>query len=143
MIYVDTSTLLKWYIREPSSDRVAAFVELNPDLAISRLTVVEAHCALNRRGRAFRRLQADSVAAFESLRSDVDAGLFTLFPMLDDDVAAADALLQAVRGVPLRTLDALHLAIAQRREVPRLATSDRVLAKAARGVGLTVEFFGD
>lgn len=139
MIYIDTSALLKWYIAEPSSDQVAAFVESHSDLAISRLTVVEGHCALNRRGRAFRRLQADSQAALESFRADIEAGLFTLFPLLDEDLIAADVLLEMLTSFPLRTLDAVHLAIAQRRQMQRFATSDLVLARAARSLGLSVD----
>jgi predicted nucleic acid-binding protein len=142
MIYVDTSTLLKWYVVEEASEQVAAFIEANPALAISRLTLVEARCALNRRGRAFRRLRAESDAAIESFRADVDAGLFTLFPIDDDDLGAAETLLESIRDVPLRTLDSLHLAIAHRRQVRRLATSDRVLSKAARALGVEVDYFG-
>lgn len=142
MIYIDTSALLKWYIAEPSSDQVAAFIESHPDLAISRLTVVEGHCALHRRARAFRRLAADSQAALASFRADVEAGLFTLFPVLDDDLIAADALLETLTSVPLRTLDAVHLAIAQQRHMQRFATSDLVLTRAARSLGLAVDHLG-
>ena len=142
MIYVDTSTLLKWYIADDASDRVAAFIEANPALAISRLTVVEARCALNRRGRAFRRLRAESDAALESFRADVDSGLFTLFAVHDEDLGTAETLLETIRDIPLRTLDSLHLAIVRRRQVRRLATSDRVLGKAARTLGVEVDYFG-
>lgn len=142
MIYVDTSTLLKWYVVEDASERVAAFVETNPALAISRLTLVEARCALKRRGRAFRRLRTESDAALESLRADVDAGLFTLFAVHDEDLSIADVLLESIRDVPLRTLDSLHLAVIRRRQLRRLATSDRVLGKAARTLGVEVDYFG-
>jgi predicted nucleic acid-binding protein len=142
MIYVDTSTLLKWYVAEAASERVAAFIEANPVLAISRLTLVEARCALHRRGRAFRRLRAESDAAIESFRADVDAGLFALLPIDDEDIGAAETLLESIRDVPLRTLDSLHLAIVRRRQVSRLATSDRVLSKAARALGVDVDYFG-
>ncbi len=141
MIYLDTSALLKWYIAEPSSDQVAAFIESHEDLAISRLTLVEGHCALNQRGRAFRRLEADSQAALAAFRTDVEAGLFTLFPVLDEDLIAADALLSVLTSVPLRTLDAVHLAIAQRRQMQRFATSDLVLARAAQSLGFAVHHF--
>jgi uncharacterized protein len=142
VIYVDTWTLLKWYVVEDASERVTAFIEANAALAISRLTVVEARGALNRRGRTFRRLRSESDAALESFRADVDAGLFTLFAVHDEDVGTAEALLESIRDPPLRTLDSLHLAVVCRRQLRRLATSDHELGKAACTLGVEVDYFG-
>ncbi len=41
----------------------------------------------------------------------------------------------------LRTLDALHLAIARDLGAPLIATADRIMAKAAADLGLEVERF--
>jgi predicted nucleic acid-binding protein len=41
----------------------------------------------------------------------------------------------------LRTLDALHLAIAQSYQVQHIATADRLFAKAAQQLGFKVAFF--
>ena len=45
--------------------------------------------------------------------------------------------------LPLRTLDALHLATAQTLETDTLATADDVMRRAAEALGLTVVYFGD
>lgn len=42
---------------------------------------------------------------------------------------------------PLRTLDALHLAIAQRIHCPLLATADTTMANAGTALGLSVARF--
>jgi len=63
---------------------------------------------------------------------------FWLFAVADRQVTAAVHLIETVSHVPLRTLDAMHLAIARDIAVSGLATSDRNQADAAEALGFTV-----
>jgi hypothetical protein len=54
----------------------------------------------------------------------------------------ADDLVDQLSGHSLRTLDALHLAIAQSKGAGQLATADLAMARAAEALGLTVVAFG-
>ncbi|HYM13758.1 MAG TPA: type II toxin-antitoxin system VapC family toxin, partial [Bryobacterales bacterium] len=60
-----------------------------------------------------------------------------------DDGHALDAIGLAgrLRGHPLRSLDALHLAIARSLGAGQIATADRVLAQAATALGMKVAPF--
>jgi uncharacterized protein len=139
--YVDTSALLKWYVHEPESDDVAAWIESRPVVAFSRLAWLEFRCALNRRVQAGSLSAAIAQSALQRFADDVAAGAFTLLPLRDQQALLADALLARLDR-PLRTLDALHLAAASDIAAAQFATSDRQLAAAAQALGLSVQFFG-
>jgi predicted nucleic acid-binding protein len=51
-------------------------------------------------------------------------------------------LVERLASVPLRTLDALHLAAATEAGAGLVATADRVMADAAAALGLDVASFG-
>lgn len=109
---------------------------------ISRLTIVELRCLLGRRRRnhdidagAERR----ALAAFED---DIAQGFLEVHPLDDQHALDARALLIRLPSIPLRTLDALHLAIATAADARTVATADDVFAAAARALRLQVEWFG-
>ena len=61
--------------------------------------------------------------------------------MRDAHAQAALDLIERLRRHPLRTLDALHLAIALDTGADLLATADRIMASAAKSLGLPVATF--
>ena len=139
--YVDTSALAKWYLNEPRSDDFAAWIARQRTAAISRLTVVEFRCLLARRRRArdiTARIERRIVAAFDD---DIRRGFVDVRPLDDRHAVAAMAIMADLPRHPLRTLDALHLAIARDIGVPAIATADRVMAAAARPLGFDVVRF--
>ena len=141
MIYLDTSALLKRYIMEPASAAFEDFFSAHAPFHSSRLTLVEARSALARRRRAgqiTRKLEAD---AFEELRTDLQDGVLELHALADSHATHALHLLGKVPKVTLRTLDALHLSIAQEIGATKFATSDRNQAEAARLIGFELFFF--
>ncbi len=140
--YVDTSALAKWYISEPGSEAFEAFVKGFPRVVISRLNVIELRCLLARRGRAGEITEQTADGAFQLFQSDVAQGYLEICPLDDQHALRAAALLGRLRGHPLRTLDALHLAIAQTLESQIMATADRVMARAAEALGIRVVTFG-
>ena len=139
--YLDTSALAKWYLNEPFSEEFEAFIQEQPTAAISRLTVVEFRCLLARRRRAREITKTIESRVYASFEKDVGAGFLQVYPVSDEHLIAALGLITRLRKYPLRTLDALHLAIAQGIHCRQLATADRSMANAGKAAGLGVARF--
>jgi predicted nucleic acid-binding protein len=129
-LYVDSSALLKRYVDEPDSETAESLLRSDPSLLTGRHTIVEV-----RRNLARVLEQRDAAAARSAFAQDI--GAFSIVE-LDEITCETAAAIAELTGV--RTLDALHLAAAQRiggAAVPFL-TFDLRQAQAARGLGLTV-----
>jgi hypothetical protein len=140
-VYVDTSALAKWYLNEPQSERFEAFISDQPDAAICRLTVVEFRCLLARRRRAGDITAAHEARIGDAFAADLASGALAVHPVEDSDFGAAVILIGDLRRQPLRTLDAIHLAVARRLDVKLVATADRVMTAACKALGIDVEPF--
>jgi predicted nucleic acid-binding protein len=128
--YVDSSALLKRYVDEPDSTAADALLRADPALLTARHTIVEVRRSLARllSGRAL----ATAKRAFaDDLRS---------FSIIELDEATCESAATIAETTGVRTLDALHLAAAQRVSAPGLGflTFDLRQAQAARSLGLTV-----
>jgi len=134
--------LAKRYLHEAGSDEVDYFLGRMVSVSISRLTVVELRCLLARRRRN-RDIDAGAerraAAAFED---DIVQGFLEVHPLEDRHAIGARDLLIRLAIVPLRTLDALHLAIATGIDASAVATADDIFAAAAAALRLRVEWFG-
>ena len=139
--YLDTSALAKWYLNEPFSKEFEAFIQQQPAAVISRLTVVELRCLLARRRRAGEITKAVESRVFTAFEEDIHAGFLQVHPVADEHLVAALGLITRLTRFPLRTLDALHLAIVQNVHARRLATADRTKAGAGHALGLEVVRF--
>jgi predicted nucleic acid-binding protein len=129
-LYVDSSALLKRYVDEPDSDVANALLASDPSLLTARHTLVEI-----RRNLARLLDERDGTAAKAAFMDDI--ATFGIVE-LDEVTCAAAADIAELTGA--RTLDALHLAAAQRlggAAVP-FVTFDVRQAHAARMLGLTV-----
>ena len=145
-VYLDTSALVKRYVPEQNSDRFDAYfadqVEVTA-LAISRLTFVEVRSTLARKRRENRLNSEQENAALQALRSDVQDGILSVRPMSDEDFVGAFHLLDDLPTLPLRTLDALHICVAQAMGATEIATADDVMRLVAETIGLKVAYFGN
>jgi len=139
--YLDTSALAKWYLNEPFAEEFEAFIQEQPTAAVSRLTVVEFRCLLVRRRRAREVTKSIESRVYASFEKDVGAGFLQVYPVADEHLIAALSLITRLGRFPLRTVDALHLAIAQGIHCRRLATADKTMADAAKAAGLDVTRF--
>ncbi|MGI8780328.1 MAG: type II toxin-antitoxin system VapC family toxin [Solirubrobacteraceae bacterium] len=127
---VDSSALLKRYIDEPDSEAAEALLRSDPSLLTARHTIVEV-----RRNLARLLDETDAAAARSAFTQDLR--VFSIVE-LDEVTCETAAAIAEMTGV--RTLDALHLAAAQRvggSAVPFL-TFDLRQAQAARTLGLIV-----
>lgn len=141
MVYVDTSALIKRYITEANSNEFDAFFMARTPLVISRLTLVEMRCALARRRRNGEITTTLEEQAMDEVRTDIQDGALTVYPINDDQVVHALHLIEQVAPLPLRTLDALHLSAALRIDAHEFATADKNQAEAAKSLGLTIFTF--
>ncbi len=139
--YLDTSALAKWYLNEPFSEAFEEYIRARPDAAISRLTVVELRCLLARRRRAGEITKAIETRVYAAFEKDVNAGSLLVHPVADEHMIAALGMIERLGRYPLRTLDALHLAIAQGIHCRQLATADKTMADAGKAAGLDVARF--
>lgn len=140
-VYVDTSALVKRYVHESQSLAFDAFVSSSDEaFIVTPLTLTELESILQRRLRQGdldkRYLQRTRLL----IGHDLVSALWQVRPFEPGAFDAASKLIREV-GMPLATLDALHLASAHAFQCDQLATSDRQLARAAAHSGLTVHDF--
>ena len=129
-LYVDSSALLKRYVDEPDSELADSLLGSDPSLLTARHTIVEV-----RRNLARLLGGRDLATARSAFTGDLEA---LSIVELDEVTCEGAATVAEVTGV--RTLDALHLAAAQRVGGPAVPflTFDTRQAHAARTLGLTV-----
>jgi uncharacterized protein len=129
---------LKLYLPESGSDEFNDLVEGRDDILVSDLAVTEIVSALARRLRqgsltreAVRRLQ-------HAILGRLDEGVYHRVELTRDVHRRAEHLLLSLSETPLRSADALHLALATSARAASLASFDARLAAAARAVSLAV-----
>ena len=136
MIYLDTSALVAIYLPEAASDRAEAIVSAELPCAISDLSEVEFYSAISRRLRMKELKRSDALTVIDAFADDVKVQRFQLAHVETSHFRIARSLI-ARFDTPLRSLDALHVAIARDRGF-QLLTLDKSLAKASRRLGLEV-----
>ena len=128
--FVDSSALLKLYVAEPDSPTALALLESDPVLVTSWLSHVEVRRNLARVLNGTQLIKARQ-------QCDLDFDLMALIT-LDEPRWRSAADIAEELGV--RTLDAIHLACAQKLNINPLTfvTFDVRQAQAARRMGFTV-----
>lgn len=136
MIYVDTSLLLPTYVQEKNSIRANTFLRGASQSLVSDLTVAELYVGLARKVKLGSLSPASAEEAWSLFESHLKGGLFRRIALAPSHSEAAGQL--AVRSpVMLRTLDAIHLAVAFGLDAA-VATLDGRLSDAARAFGIEV-----
>jgi uncharacterized protein len=131
MLFLDTSALIKRYVEEDGTTLVLRRMSEDLEWVVSAVARTEAEITLCRLGFD----ASVNAAATSSLAADWEH--CHVVPM--DPACLARAAELGCR-YDVRTLDALHLAAADRLPQPLvLLTFDRRQADAARAMGLTVE----
>lgn len=121
--YLDASAAMKLIVEEAESKAFAEVLTSNPSrrLVASWLLHTELHCAA---GRHPTEVDAESVRAVLDTMNLID--------LTRGDMISAGTL------APLRSNDAVHLAVAIRLGVDEIATYDAELGSAAERAGLSV-----
>lgn len=134
MTYVDTSVLVSYYCPEARSRRAQSALERADEPSVSWLVEVEFAAALAAKLRLGEIARSEAERVATAFAAHLEAGVFTRVPVDGGDFVRARGWLGSF-GLRLRTLDALHLAVAAGRGA-ELLTADRGLAEAAAGVGV-------
>jgi uncharacterized protein len=121
--YLDTSAAMKLILDEPQSDALISELQSWEDqqLVASWLLHTEMHCAAGR--------HPDDIT-LDAVQAVLDS--VNLIDLTRGDLLAAGAL------APLRSNDAIHLAVALRVGTDEFVTYDSELAQRARSAGLLV-----
>ncbi len=134
MYYLDTSVLAAFYLPEPMSPKVQRFYSRSDEIAISGLSEVEFHSAIARRVRMKELTRDDALRVLARLKTDMSNGVYRMIAVEQRDYLLARDWL-ATLHTALRTLDALHLAVASSHGLA-VVTADRALAKSSKQLGI-------
>ena len=130
MSYIDTSVIVAYYCPEAISSEVQNLLRSQTEQpALSFLTEVEFTSAISRKVRMNELGPVDANRILTKFTSHTEAGLYRIIPLEKAHYQLAKGWISLLT-TPLRTLDALHLAIASSEEL-QVVTSDESLFKAA------------
>jgi uncharacterized protein len=134
-LYVDSSALAKLYVPEAESDRLDRFLRGKVGLMISELAITEVLSAVARKKRAGELKAEVANQIRDALLADAESGSFARLQLDPATHREAERLLSR-SSVSLRTLDALHLALAFTGSATHLLTFDHRMREAAVDAGL-------
>jgi predicted nucleic acid-binding protein len=134
-MYLDSCILVKLLIREPDSEFYGQWVDGHP-VSSSLLAYTEVWSALLARERAQLIRTRLRIEAWQRFEDQMRMQMIDLSPVSEAIVRRAHWILGRVHPkVPLRSLDALHLATADQLQDWPLVTSDQRLREAALHLG--------
>ncbi len=137
--YVDVSALLKAYVNDAGSDAFVAWMETEQQqLCISPLSILDMQGAVAKCGRVGLISKGHSVSAFAAFEADRRAARYRELDWPTPVFETALDLLERINPIPLRSRDALHLAVARHFRCTAFATADRVQGEAAHRLGFAV-----
>lgn len=141
LYFLDTSALVKLYVREPGTDRLLALAENEPESRFAVLTIsaVEARSAIRRRQREG---DIDNLAASQIV-SSLQMHLETKFIRQIVNDVVIDSALEMVDRYALRAYDAIQLGgcvviSASEARPSTFVCSDRRLLEAAQSERIQV-----
>jgi len=137
-MYLDTSVLVKRYVAEPDSDHVDSVI-VGYTLVTSELALGEMWSALLAKERAKTLPVGARHQAWREFLKDIDEGVLRLIPLDGVMIREANEMMLRVHpDVPLRTLDAIHLATFDSVTTGPIFTKDRRMLAAAKLLGFAV-----
>ena len=141
--YIDTSALAKWYLPEIGSEAFSEWMQGQEDTCISSLTITEFRCLLARRRRMKMLSALEAQQLYAMFKQDIEDVHLIHYPVENRHILNASLMIESLPSVPLRTLDALHLTIANDIPVKIIATADKVMAQSAQLLGFEIVLFGE
>ena len=136
MRYFDTSLLAAYYCPEALSKKAERLLLAQSHPAISNLTQVELFSAAARKVREGNLSRRNAKKALTKFLEHLDGDFYSVH-MLEPDHYVQGRNWIGTLDVPLRSLDALHLAVVFKAKMT-LVTSNKGLAKAGRRFSIDV-----
>ncbi len=137
MLYADTSIVVAYYCSEEKSHDAEKLITGADNVAISTLVELEFHSALSRKVREKAITVKDTRRISSQFELHLNGNYFTVLQIETSHYAIARNWISGF-DTGLRTLDAIHLAIAFSKNIP-IVTSDINLAKSAEALGVQVK----
>jgi len=134
--YIDTDVLAAYYYPEPLSRTVERQLTALSQPVISTLTEVELCSVIAKKVRQKETKREYAERLLAQFLIHRDSGFYNVIPVQTEHFRLARDWI-ATLSTPLRTQDALHLAVAVVAELP-LITADRGFASAATKLGAKV-----
>ena len=141
-IYLDSSALAKLYVSEAESEVLDAFLRGRRGLVISELAITEVLSAVARRKREGELGATHANEIRDAILADAGSGAFRRLHLDPEVHRVAERLLLGLVSLPLRTLDALHIALSLSGAASHILTFDHRMKEAAAQVGLNVVELG-
>jgi len=139
-MYVDSAILIKLVVRESDSEYYADLIDGQTSVYSSELAITECRSALSRKhtcGELDTRTHRRSWEKLQSMWSD--HGGISLIPVTRTTLQEAGEIIQLLAAkIPLRTLDAIHIASCQSLRSHTLITNDDIMRKAASKLKLSL-----
>ncbi len=135
-VYLDASALVKLLVPEPESDALNRALVGIEDVVFSDLALTETASALGRRTREGRLSPSQSRRLYRE--AEKLAALCRRAELVASVHRRAERLVLTASAIPLRSIDALHLALALEAGAATLVTYDPRLRDAAASQGLFV-----
>ena len=137
-MYLDSCIIVKLVSREPDSEAYHGIVAGQPGVT-SELAVAEVRSALLAKERAGRISRQDRLTGWRLFQEKVRDQEFHLLPLNRQVIERAGAVIdQCHPKVPLRTLDAIHVATAELYGGEQMCSSDQRVCAAADFIGLSL-----
>jgi len=137
MIYLDTSYVVKCYLRETGTERILAWLEGKTGLSCCMHGRLEFVAAVKRHVREKRLTPLNGMAVCRHLEVDERNGLWRWFSVSDSLVRMACQRMEALSPTLfLRAADALHLSCAVEQGFNTVYSHDEHLLAAAPAFGL-------
>ena len=140
MYYIDTSVLATYYCPEPLSNLAEKYLLSERRPAISQLTEVELASAVSRKVREKELSEKDGFRILDAFQTHIDTSMYTYLILDSRHYRLARSWISRL-STPLRTLDALHLAVSATSDL-ELITADHQLAESAKKLGIEAELIG-
>lgn len=137
-MYLDTCVIVKLISHEPDSEAYDRLVRGHP-VTTSELAVAEVRSALFAKERTGRISRAARLAGWRLFQERVREGEFELLPLNRLVLERAGGIVEQCHPqVPLRTLDAIHVATAELQGSQEMCSSDLRVRDACIFLGLAL-----
>ena len=136
MFYIDTSVIVAYYCPETLSETVEQLIVKIKQPAISHLTEIELTSAISRKIREKNLSQADGNRILTQFKSHIEQEFFRRLSIEYKHFQMGKTWISQFNK-PLRSLDALHLAVASSYNLTLLST-DLQLLESAKLIGVDI-----
>lgn len=135
--YFDAAYIAKCYLNEPDSRRVQSLARSLESVASSELCIAEVSCAVHRKIREGSLSPESGLRLREYFLDHIATDVWLLIPVTSRILREVEVLTRALpNSIPLRALDAIHIASALAEGFHEIWTNDRHLVAAAAHLGL-------